>query len=258
MQTWSSSFIDKQILSHLTFTSYYFYQTSGLGINGAYWTLSIEMLWYFVAPLLFLYVKKDRYYFLIIGAALLYLWSIDLGLFDTLFHLDKTQENYMAKLFFFSFQLPAQIIYFVSGIFVYKYLSSKYNDSIPTTLKWIFFLLLMGLFVFLSHQTFYTSSFLVRNITTLAIVTALFILFYQSHIKQLYIIDWIGKISYSIYLWHMPILYIFVRYVLPHHYSLLTVSVLFLVALFSTSALSYYWIEESGFKLRKILEKRLN
>ena len=255
MQTWSTGFTFKQILSHLTFTSYFLYQTSGLGINGAYWTLSIEMLWYLIAPLLFFFIKKDTYYLPIVAIALLYLWSIDLGVFDKLFHLDKTQPNYMAKLFFFSFQLPGQIIYFISGIFIYKYLSTKYNDPIPTLLKWILFLLLISIFIFLSHQPFYTSSFLVRNLTTLVIVTALFILFYQSHIRQLYIVDWIGKISYSIYLWHMPILYIFVQYVLPHRYSLPTVSILFLVVLLSVSALSYYLVEESGFKLRRMLEK---
>jgi len=258
MQTWSTDFTVKQILSHLTFTSYFFYQTSGLGINGAYWTLSIEMLWYFVAPLLFLFIKKDRYYLVIIGIALLYLWSIDLGLFDKFFHLDKTQPNYMAKLFFFSFQLPGQIIYFMSGIFIYKYLSSKYNDPVPTTLKWILFLLIMGIFIFLSHQPFYTSSFLVRNLITLVIVTALFVLLYQSHIRQLFFVDWVGKISYSIYLWHMPILYLFALYILPYHYSLASVAILFVVILLFISTLSYYYIEEGGFRLRQRLEKKLN
>jgi peptidoglycan/LPS O-acetylase OafA/YrhL len=40
---YSSRFLN-QIFSHLSFTSYFIYQNSGLSVNGAYWTLSIEML----------------------------------------------------------------------------------------------------------------------------------------------------------------------------------------------------------------------
>ena len=150
MQTWSLDFIFKQVLSHLTFTSYFLYKIAGLGINGAYWTLSIEMLWYILAPLLFLFIKKDRYFLIFIAISLLYLWSIDIGLLDTLFHLNSSQPSYMAQLFFYSFQLPAQIIYFISGIYIYKYISKKYTNSIPMLLKWVLFFLLTSLFIYLS------------------------------------------------------------------------------------------------------------
>lgn len=254
MDTWSSTFTYKQILSHLTFTSYFLYQTSGLGINGAYWTLSIEMLWYILAPLLFIYLKKDRYFFILFILAFFYLWCIDLGLFDFIFHLDKSASNYMAKLFFFSFQLPGQMIYFIAGIYIYKYSIGQYS-MIPL-LQYILFILIIGIFIFLSNQRFFLESFLVRNAFTLLAVTSLFIVFYRHKRKELHLLAWIGKISYSLYLWCMPLLFLMKLFMQIKDFSLAGITPVFLILLFIISSLSYYFIEEGGFNLRRKFEAK--
>jgi peptidoglycan/LPS O-acetylase OafA/YrhL len=249
---YSSHFLN-QIFSHLTFSSYFIYQNSGLGVNGAYWTLSIEMLWYIVAPLLFIFIKKDRYYLILIICAFFYLWSIDLGLMDILLHLDKTASNYLTELYYYSFQLPAQIIYFISGIFIYKHLT--YKDFISNNMfKLFIFTLLIWGFINISHQHFFLTSFVMKNAITLIVSTLIFILFYKSHVPYLSLFDWIGKISYSLYLWHMPILFIMKQSDILSHASLLNTTLLFITSLLAVSSMSYYFIEEGGFRLRKRLE----
>jgi peptidoglycan/LPS O-acetylase OafA/YrhL len=162
----------------------------------------------------------------------------------------------MARLYYFSFQLPAQILYFISGIFIYKYLAHKHFIK-NNLLKIILFIVLISIFIFISHQHFFLSSFVIKNLITLIIVTLLFILLYQSYIPYLSLFDWLGKISYSLYLWHMPILFIMKRSEILTHASLLNTSFIFIISLLSISSMSYYFIEEGGFHLRKKIENSL-
>ncbi|MEA1879929.1 MAG: acyltransferase [Campylobacterota bacterium] len=246
MNGWSNGFILKQILSHLTFTPFFIYQTSGLGVNGAYWTLGIEMLWYILAPLMLLFIKKERYFVLLFLLSFAYLLALDLGYLDALLGIEISAANYLPLMFYWSFQIYGQLIYFIVGIWIYKYTSV--HTRLPKSLLTLLVAIVLSLFLYTLLLKEVLDSFTLRNIVTLTGSALLFILLFRQEIKILSWLSWIGKISYSMYLWHMPILFFMKRYLLPLNYSMYFIVIVFVSLLLIVSSLSYYYIEKYRLK----------
>ena len=250
---YSASFF-KQFFTNLTFTSYFVHKTAGFGINGAYWTLGIEMIWYIVAPLFFIFFKNTRVLLFIVLLSFVYTWGVDMGYLDTFFGLNEKAGNYRLLLWYYSTQLPGQITYFISGILIYKYTLSPSADKTVRN-----YLLASGMLVLFTGIMGYTNiylNFLSSHVLLLVVTGTLFVLLYTTKVKGAAFIEWIGKISYSLYLWHMPILYAMNRSHILEYRSMFETVLFFLILLFSISSMSYYFIEEGGFALRKKLTKR--
>ena len=245
----SGAFV-KPLFYHLTFSAYFVYKDAGFGINGAYWTLNIEMLWYLLAPLLFLYAKTLPRLLLLGALALLYFFALQKGWLDPLLHTDSDDPAWMLKRFFLSFQLPGQILFFVAGILIYRY-RERLTLPLPAWTLYTLFFAVPALFSYVNARWQIIPLFFWNNLQLLLVTATLFILFYRRALKLLHPLAWLGEISYSVYLWHMPLLFLFKQTALP----LLTKTVLFTLTLLLVSLASYYFVERWGFKAQKRFEK---
>lgn len=158
-------------------------------VNGALWTLKVEVMFYISVPI-FVYLFRK---FSTVGTlTLTYILSIAYALITTSLA-QRTGNSLYAEL---SHQLPAQLAYFMAGAFFYYYLPlfEKYAG---------FFLGAGGLILFADY--FYSLPFL--EPFALAAVVAFFGLF-------LYIGNFgkYGDFSYGIYILHFPIIQIFLQY----------------------------------------------
>jgi len=120
----------KQIIAHVSFSAYLIYKDNGFGLNGSYWTLSIEMLWYIIVPLLVIFfnsrVKLTILFILSFG----YLAALDLGYLDFYINWIKPDPqfnvSYESMVGYMAHQLPGQFIFFIAGIGFLK-LAPRFN-----------------------------------------------------------------------------------------------------------------------------------
>ncbi|MDD5373388.1 MAG: acyltransferase [Sulfurimonas sp.] len=242
---YSLSFM-KQILSHLSLTSYFIYKDSGLGFNGAYWTLNIEMLWYLVVPIIVLYADKTRLIVIAIIVSFFMFYFLDVIYENELFNFTKSKVSH---LFYYSFQLFPQFVFFGLGVLIYKYnIKLAYKKQ---SLNFIASFFTMFVFILLSKIGIDT--FLMRNIVLFFVAFILFTLLYNQKFGKFCFISWLGKISYSIYLWHFIILVIMNKSGILNLVSLWSTVVLYTVFLLTISSMSYYFIEEKGLDMKNKL-----
>ena len=239
----------RYLAAHAAFVSYFTHKDAGFGINGAYWTLHVEMLWYLLAPLLAALLAKRGWILpLLAMGSLLYLYMLQTGRLDAWLNIPP---NAVALRFYYAFQLPGQFIFFAAGIAVYLYHDRlrKSRRSGILALAWGVLILLYALL----QRYLSPLLFAYENLFILLFAVALFILLSHATIAVLKPISWIGEISYSVYLWHMPILFLFNKF--PHDPA--TTAVTYPIVLIIVSAASYYGVERWGFKRQKKYEARL-
>ena len=271
----------KQILVNATFTQYLFPNyASSLNVDGAVWTLTIEMLLYAFLPLMALLVRFKPLLGTLVLVAIGLGWRALVayhggGLLD--FYFGGTgrtdvgiQSLFIARQFF------GAVCIFALGIAARWLVVRGHLDGIyrrlPQRLGVSSFLVLMlpsiALLYWVEKGTLYTNRFLFTVydfVVMLVLVPALLLAarpqqFSASPLRT--VTTWLGERSYSIYLWHFPIILAvyemgpFKRAAAEGGYWWRLPAILVLTLVFAT--VSYNCVERPGMEWGKRLAKRVS
>jgi peptidoglycan/LPS O-acetylase OafA/YrhL len=201
-------------------------------INGALWTIKIEEAFYLLVPIFYWLVKskKQNFYFLVI---LVYVASV------TYYNYFMFLDNYkIAK------QLPGALAFFAVGML--------FHNNFSFILKWKNYFIIPCLALFILEEYFIKTQILKP-------LTFGFMVFYIAYnFNFLNTFGKYGDFTYGIYIYHFPIIQVFVYFGLFSLYNPFFVSSIILIIIFIISVLSWHFIELPFLsKSRRMRQKEL-
>lgn len=207
---------------------------------GPAWSISLEWQFYIVAPLIIYSFKR------------LLPFTIMLGIFIFLDEKSTMGVSY----------LPESLHFFLIGVMSFYFIFGEKNN------KWIYLLkigLLLGFTLFQSRHDFYQ---LWPVITWLIVIESVFsnklghTLPWVRYVLQMKYIRYLGRISYSLYLIHLPIIYLMSYFLVsigldfdPYLYTVVYVPSMLVVVLL-IAHLTYNFIEKPFINLGKATKVR--
>ena len=201
---------------------------------GHTWSLGVEEQFYIIFPIFLFFLfslfnkKKNQ-------LIILFLFVVS-GIFLTFQYSENFKLTFYSPIFRFWEFLLGSLVYFSNKFF-------KKKNEILSTLSFLILIILV-------FSNFFKDNFSAVLFTT--ILASIFLSFYDkknnlSLIFENKFLVLLGNISYSFYLWHLPIIYFFDLYFLE---SFLRIPFIFLLT-FGLSFLTYNFIE-SKFRYKKI------
>lgn len=236
-------------------------ETSNSVVDGG-WVIAVEVSFYLVAPILFRWAKdvKTSLGFLIFS--LIVGWGLSRAALAAWSPHYPAAQQYLVTSYVFLFWFFAQLPVFGVGIIVY-HLFKRWRDTRDRTLSAILLLSALLLFVaFLGASSFQN---ILPQTFLYAVAFGIFALalhFWPTRILVNPVTQWIGKLSYSIFLTHFAVLALLGR-VFPNGF-ILSGDLGFVVAFVLTtllsagvSVLAYNLVERPGLRLGRLLIARL-
>lgn len=212
----------KQIAANVTFTQYLFPTTSSnLNVNGALWTLTIEMILYLCMPVMALAVKWRPYLATVVMSGIGFAWILWValagdGIMGVYFGPERLSDP-TARLFL-ARQFPGQLPLFAVGLLcrwliVNERVPAAWVQRSRVRLGVVVLLLLPSvLWLFtVERSSDYRRWIWFTFWNFVLILLFVPVLLYASSSgpvvgRPMRISQWLGERSYGIYLWHFPII----------------------------------------------------
>lgn len=225
-------------LSHLLFINT-FNATTYYSISGVFWSLAIEMQFYFVLPILLHYIIKYPIVSLVIA------------------FIPISYNLYLKKRFLLDMSFIGFIIYFILGYVVFIYKDRIYEILFKNRYSTYILVFFIVAFLNLTFLKEYILNNKIHVLLWLLCFVPIYLYLYRSESLQvtknkiLNLFIFTGTASYSIYLYN----YIFYIHPLPYRYTADAIIFYFLL-IYLTGIVMYFLVERNFQNMKETILKR--
>lgn len=259
--------------AHLTFTQYLFpISASDYSVDGSMWTLTMEMIFYLVLPWAVILFLRNRWLITLPALTLctlgwLYLSRHSLGALVAydVSTVSQYGVNEAVIRSFLSRQFPAFFVNFGLGMVVanlywqFKTKAAAYRILKYLTVQWmgtLYFLIGCGIVIYSMNRLALQAGPIGYYLKNIAVAAGFALILagviagstWLQTIFSLAPLRFIGIIGYSVFLWHMPLIYLFNKYpgiaAMPPERRFPTVLICTVISSLLLGTLSYLTVEK--------------